>query len=226
MEIAELKDRIEPVSAERLASHGHASDAVRAWVRSVGINGPVVLVDTLPGRDIEAGIRCADTIVDEGGAAVVVHLNEPLSDISRAVVGLLCSVDATRVTPGADTDLAWMQQCARIRDLQTTCRSRLADAIDIVDPEVAGMAAFLIALAARRTPVVLVGAFAHAAAVVAQRQSLTAADWWRSGIAHRDPLIAAANERLRYDPWWLGIADVESEVINALMIGTLESASS
>ena len=116
-----------------------------------------------------------DQLADEAVGAVVLSTSTTLNDDVRAIVGLLCGRDATQITPAAPSDHDWMTQCARLRDVQAALRDRISDAPDLIDAQSAGLVGLLLGLAARGTPCVFVGAAAHAAAVVAQRQSLAAA---------------------------------------------------
>lgn len=224
MSVRELKSRIRSIGVDALATatavHG---DEVRGWWYCVASPGPVH-VETDPALvGIDAGIRRADAIADEGAGVVLLCTTSPVSEELRALVGLLCGVDATRVNAPADNDLTWMQACARLRDAQTALRDRMSDALDVVDTDGAGLVGLLLALAARGTPVVLVGTAAHAAAVIAQRQSLAATGWWRSGYCGTDPLESIACGRLQYRPWWTSDTRVQTDVLEQLIVGTISS---
>lgn len=221
MSFADVKMRIEAVEAQALADAMTTSgDPIRGWWTCVGGSGPVH-VDRTPGGDIDAGLRHADTLADEGVAVVVVHHTDAVSDRTRALVGLLCSVDASRVTPSCASDLEWMRRCAVIRDTQSELRDQLGRAIDIADAEVAATAALLIGLAARKTPALLIGAHAHAAAVFAQRQSVAAVTWWRSGFTEHDPLVERAQERLQFQPWITIRSTLSDETVDDMLLSVI-----
>lgn len=221
MSFADVKTRIDAVEAQTLADAVTTSgDPIRGWWTCVGGSGQVH-VDRQAGADIDAGLRRANTLADEGVAVVVVHHTHAVSDRTRALVGLLCSMDASRVTPRSESDLEWMRRCALIRDAQAELRDQLARAIDIVDAEVAATAALLLGLAARKTPVLLIGAHAHAAAVFAQRQSVAAATWWRSGFTEQDPLIARAQERLQLEPWVTIHTHLSDEIADDVLMSVI-----
>jgi hypothetical protein len=224
MTIPELKSRIRSIDAHRLssaiASHG---DAIRGWWACVAAEGAVHVErdPRLPGLD--AGVARADVLADEAVGAVVLSTSTTLNDDVRAIVGLLCGRDATQITPAAPSDHDWMTQCARLRDVQAALRDRISDAPDLIDAQSAGLVGLLLGLAARGTPCVFVGAAAHAAAVVAQRQSLAAAGWWRSGYCSSDPIDGVACERLQFKPWWSGRTEVGVDVLESLLVGTISS---
>lgn len=201
MALAEVKDRIAGVERQQLAdavaTHG---DTLRGWWACVGSPGTSRVIHD-SGADLEAGLQQADHLADEASAAVIVQIPGDVSASTRALIGLLCGVDASQITPPALSDADWMLHCADIRDTQTTLRDRLGDAIDIVEPSIAATAGLLLGLAARRTPALLIGTHAHAAAVVAQRQSIAAVSWWRSAFSGSDPLLRRAHERLQLEPW-------------------------
>lgn len=224
MTIPELKSRIRSIGSDALANatalHG---DAVRGWWACTAANGQVHVERDPLLSGIDAGIARADALADEGIGAVVLSTATPVHEDLRAIVGLLCGCDATGVTPKSVGDFEWMQACARIRDAQSTFRERITDAPAIIDPASAGLVGLLLGLAARATPCILVGTAAHAAAVIAQRQSMAASGWWRSGYCSSDPLESIACERLQFEPWWSGRTVVSPDVVETLVIGTISS---
>lgn len=224
MNLSDVKARIEPLSADALDAAMRRTDGIRGWVQCAGINGPTIVQSTAPGAGVERGLLRADALADEGVGAVIAHVQQPVSDLVRAIAGSLCGVDATRVTPPGASDIEWMKACMRVRDLQAAHRSRLPDALDLVDAPFAAVVGLLLGLAARKTPTLLVGPATHAAAVIAQRQSMAAATWWQSAMRDADPLVDVANERLRYEPWWSGRTEVSADVVDALIVGTIASA--
>ena len=64
----------------------------------------------------------------------------------------------------------------------------------------AAMTGFLLQAAARRTPVVLDGVVSGACALVAQRVTFRAADWWLAGHRSSEPAHALALTRLSLEP--------------------------
>lgn len=201
MALADVKDRIVAVENQLLADAiATSGDAIRGWWTCVRSNGRLHVVHDA-GADLDAGLKRADDLANEAVAAVLVQIPTEVSIETRALIALLCGVDASQITPAQPTDTDWMLHCAAIRDAQVHMRGRLGDAIDIVDPAVGATAGLLLGLAARRTPALLIGAHAHAAAVLGQRQSVGAASWWRSAFAAADPLVRRAQDRLQTEPW-------------------------
>lgn len=201
MALAEVKDRISAVDRQRLADAVATSgDPVRGWWACVGSSGRIELVHDAGGH-LDAGLHRADAVANEAVAVAIVQVPTVVSRETRALIGLLCGANASQVTPAQPSDAEWMRQCAAIRDAQVPMRDRLGDAIDIAEPTVAATVGLLLGLAARRTPAILIGAHAHAAAVIGQRQSVGAATWWRSAFAEADPLVQRAQDRLLMEPW-------------------------
>lgn len=210
MALADVKDRVVAVDRQQLADAvATRGDALRGWWSCVGSAGNVQVVHD-SGADLDAGLQRADQLADEAVAAVIVQIPGDVTTATRAVIGLLCGVDASQVTPPLPSDAEWMMHCAHIRDEQVALRDRLGDSIDIVESTVAATAGLLLGLAARRTPALLIGTHAHAAAVVAQRQSIGATTWWRSAFAGSDPLLQRAQERLQLAPW-ITVATIMSD---------------
>lgn len=219
-----VKSRIEAIPSDALASGTAASgDPIRGWWSCVATAGPLHVETTACGTTFEAGVAHADGLVDGGVGAVIMAPRVPVIDRTRAITGLLCHADAVAITPRSHSDIAWMQHCVTVRDLQAEEREHIADCLDRVDGETAGFVGVLLGLAARKTPVVLLGAAAHAAAVVAQRQSVSAASWWRSGCTGTDPILDIACQRLQFEPWWTARTDVLPEVLEELVAGTISS---
>lgn len=221
MSLSDVKSRIAAVDAEALAdATSRLGDDIRGWWACVG-NVGVIRTERVVTGGLEAGLQKADALADEAVAAVIIDCQTPLSDGARALVGLLCGVDASRVTPSHTSDTDWMRNCARIRDLQVELRDQLGRAIEVVDADVATTSSLLLGLAARRTPALLIGPHAHAAAIIAQRQSVAATSWWRSAVADTDPVVARANERLQYESWIAFRTRVDAEVLDEAVAGIL-----
>lgn len=224
MSVADTKARITAVPVDRLAAAtAEQHDVVRGWWACVGRDGDIVVErDCAPGG-IDGGIRRAEALADEGVAGVVLHPGTPVTDAVRSLVGLMCGVDASRITPPHPDDLQWMRHCETLRYQQSEFRGSLSEALELVDTAAASGVGLLLGLAARRTPVVLAGPFAHAVAVVAQRQAMAAGGWWRSGATDVDPLVAVANARLGYTSWWSTDIRVPDDVVSELLVGTMTS---
>ena len=75
-----------------------------------------------------------------------------------------------------------------------------AAAGDAGGADFAAITGFLLQAAARRTPVVLDGVVSGACALVAQRVTFRAADWWVAGHVSSEPAHALALSRLSLEP--------------------------
>lgn len=159
-------------------------------------------------RAVRAGIALADEEADSGTDLVV------LGDVSvggttpaAALIAALCGTDASVVTGrgGAPIDdLAWMRKCAAVRDALRRARPVLGDQLELLaavgGADLAAMTGFLLQCAVRRTPVILDGVVAAAAALVAQRVAFRAPDWWLAGHDSGEPAQAKALDRMALEP--------------------------
>ncbi|MEU1331947.1 nicotinate-nucleotide--dimethylbenzimidazole phosphoribosyltransferase [Streptomyces sp. NPDC005865] len=157
---------------------------------------------------LRAGMAVADEEADSGTDLVV------LGDVSvggttaaATLVAALCGTDASVVTGrGGDPidDLAWMRKCAAVRDALRRARPVLGDQLELLatvgGADLAAMTGFLLQCAVRRTPVILDGVVASAAALVAQRVAFRAPDWWLAGHDSGEPAQAKALDRMALDP--------------------------
>lgn len=224
MPIESVKSRIAAIPADDVAAAtARLGDEVRGWWACVANTGAVHIESESTMHTVADGVQRADALVDQGVGAVIVHLRSAIDDTSRAIVGLLCGADATAMTPQSGDDVTWMRACATLRDLQARYREHRADALDHVGDDVAGLVGLLLGLAARRTPAVLVGTAAHAAAAVAQRQSSAAVDWWRSGCASSDPLVDVVCRRLQFTSWLHVRTPIRPDVMDDAVAGIIAS---
>ncbi|GGV16002.1 nicotinate-nucleotide--dimethylbenzimidazole phosphoribosyltransferase [Streptomyces spectabilis] len=159
-------------------------------------------------RAVRAGIALADEEADSGTDLVV------LGDVSvggttpaATLIAALCGTDASVVTGRGGQpidDLAWMRKCAAVRDSLRRARPVLGDQLELLaavgGADVAAMTGFLLQSAVRRTPVVLDGVVAAAAALVAQRVAFRAPDWWLAGHDSGEPAQAKALDRMALEP--------------------------
>ena len=148
------------------------------------------------------GIREADRVIDSGATLVILRSTVIDEIRARALIGLLTRREASAVLgqPEGMTDAEWMNTCARIRDTMAGSRHLLGEPLALLEAMhalvVAEMAGVLLGAAARRTPVLLDGTEAWAAALVADRISHRARLWWRSATTSSDPARESAIERL------------------------------
>ncbi|KUL49845.1 MULTISPECIES: nicotinate-nucleotide--dimethylbenzimidazole phosphoribosyltransferase [unclassified Streptomyces] len=159
-------------------------------------------------RAVRAGMAVADEEADSGTDLVV------LGDISvggttpaATLIAALCGTDASVVTGRggeAIDDLAWMRKCAAVRDALRRARPVLGDQLELLaavgGADLAAMTGFLLQCAVRRTPVILDGVVASAAALVAQRVAFRSPDWWLAGHDSGEPAQAKALDRMALEP--------------------------
>lgn len=159
-------------------------------------------------RAVRAGMAVADDEADSGTDLIV------LGDVSvggttpaATLIAALCGTDASVVTGRggeAIDDLAWMRKCAAVRDALRRARPVLGDQLELLatvgGADLAAMTGFLLQCAVRRTPVILDGVVASAAALVAQRVAFRAPDWWLAGHDSGEPAQAKALDRMALEP--------------------------
>jgi nicotinate-nucleotide--dimethylbenzimidazole phosphoribosyltransferase len=140
------------------------------------------------------GASVADDEAERGTDLVVAAVTG--SAIAAAVaVSVLTDVEPIRVLArGAHAvdPAAWMLRAAAVRDTRLRVRGHRHEPgallTELGDPVLAAAAAFVLRAAARRTPVLLDGAGAAAAALVAFEQYPRAVRWWVSADRIDDPV--------------------------------------
>ena len=153
------------------------------------------------------GVAIVDDEVDNGtDLLVLADVGRGAGTVAAALVGVLTKRDASVVTSrgaGID-DERWMRRCAVVRDTMRRGRPVLGDQVALLasvgGPDLATATGILLGAAARRTPVVLDGIATAAAALVAQRMSFRAVDWWLAGHRSPEPAHAIALDRLGLRP--------------------------
>ena len=158
-------------------------------------------------RAVRAGMALADAEIDSGAELLVpADLGIGNTTPAAALIGALTRSDASMVTgrgTGID-DATWMRKCETVRDAMRRARPVLGDQLQLLatagGADFAAMTGFLLQAAARRTPVVLDGVMSGACALVAQRVSFRAVDWWVAGHQSSEPAHALALNRLSLQP--------------------------
>jgi len=170
-----------PPRAAWVASRSDAADAARA---------------------LSDGLAAADRDIDAGASLVVPTFEAPDPVGARTVIAVLCRAEASAVTyqsPGMP-DAAWMARCAQVRDRSAVVAVLRASPLALLDALDARPLAFaagvLLGASARRTPCLVDGTDALAAALVADRLSFRAREWWRSAATSPDPGRRAAIDRI------------------------------
>ncbi|MFG1925666.1 nicotinate-nucleotide--dimethylbenzimidazole phosphoribosyltransferase [Cryptosporangium sp. NPDC048952] len=136
---------------------------------------------------LDLGARVADEEVDAGADLVIpVVLTESALIPATVIIGSLCDVEPVRAL-GYDAhvpDAVWIERCAAVRDGMrrvSTAAATLATRRLLAiggGADLAAAAGFLVRTAARRTPALLDGVGAAAAALVARALAFEAPRWW------------------------------------------------
>ena len=149
-----------------------------------------------------AGIVVADRAVDAGATLLVVAPTGQDDVPARAVIALRTRREASAVLPqpAGMTDREWMARCEMVRDLAAAGQPFRGDPVAMLAATgatgLASAAGTLLAAAARRTPCLIDGTAALAAAVVADRLAYRARGWWLAASDSSDPARSAAIDRI------------------------------
>lgn len=155
----------------------------------------------------ERGVVVADVEID-GGADLLIAGDMGIGNTTAAsaITGLLAPAEVTAVVgrgTGVD-DHGWMRKAAAVRDAMRRGKPHKGEPLGLLaaigGADFVAMLGFLLEAAARRTPVVLDGSVPTAVALVAQRASYKARDWWQAGHRSPEPAHSAALGRLDLEP--------------------------
>jgi len=152
---------------------------------------------------LAAGVALADEEIDGGADLLIVALLGPDADTpALALVSILTNTEPVKVLPrGARTSPeAWMLRAIAVRDARRrgmTYRAQPAELLEALGcADAAACAGFLLRAAARRTPVLLDGLPAAAAALVAYEAQPRAVRWWESADLSAEPAHELALTKL------------------------------
>ena len=202
------------VARVRLVHTDGLSAAVRGLAADSGVGTRHVAVGV---RDVEpamdAAVAAADAEVDAGTGLLLLAAGDPAP--AAVVAALLTGVEPVRLLPrgAAVTDSAtWIADAARLRDRLRAVRPLRhqpgALLAELDRPGLAAACAFLLRAAARRTPLLLDGPGAVAAALLAADLRPRATQWWRVADTGPDAVQAHALRHLGDRPVLdLGTAD-------------------
>jgi NaMN:DMB phosphoribosyltransferase len=157
---------------------------------------------------IGAGVQAADAEVDGGADLVVLVAPADESDAApAALVSVLRGLEPVALLPRGVAGLdsaAWARRAAQVRDTRRAAVQfeSLPDALlaALGSPELAATAGFLLRASGRRTPLVLDGALALAAALLVYDIAPISADWWQAADTSPDPVHSRACEELGLQP--------------------------
>lgn len=174
-------------------------------------SGSIDVEDALTDDEARAAVRAGRTIADaevDGGADLLIAGDLGIGNSTPAsvlVAALTGSEPVAVVGRGSGIDdNAWMRKAAAVRDALRRARTVLADPVALLrtsaGADIAAMAGFLAQAALRKTPVILDGLVASAAALVAEELVPGARQWWTAGQRGGEPAHALALEHLDLEP--------------------------
>lgn len=194
---------------------GSSFRAVRALV--VGAQPPPVVLDAAAeagaqaiGVDDEGGVPAgaaiADDAIDRGAELLIVAVPGVRADAAIAV-SVLTGTEPVKVLArgAAATDPeAWMRLAVEVRDARRRCLPHSTDPDALIaelgSPRLAVAAGLVLRAAARRTPVLLDGPVAAAAALIAYEAQPRAVRWWAAADVGTEPLSRLVLDRLGQVP--------------------------
>jgi nicotinate-nucleotide--dimethylbenzimidazole phosphoribosyltransferase len=192
------------------------ADLAAATVRVVDVgvgkpSGRIDQEDALSADDVDAalraGVEVADDEIDSGTDIVIVgDLGVGATTIAAVLISVITNTEPVKVVGrgGGIDDNTWMRKATAIRDARRRAWPHRADTAELLasagGSDVAAMLGFLVRAAARRTPVLLDGVVASAAALLAQELQPRCVRWWRAAQRTGEPAQAVALRRLGLDP--------------------------
>lgn len=155
---------------------------------------------------ITLGIELADDAVDSG-ADLLIAAYPTTSSVAAVVSAVLTDTEPVKVLArgrhAIDPD-RWMASAVEVRDSRRTAMAFRHDPTGLLEsirnPFLAAAAAYVLQAAVRRTPVLLDGPGAAAAALVASQAQPRAVRWWLAADSPSDPAHDAALTALALVP--------------------------
>jgi nicotinate-nucleotide--dimethylbenzimidazole phosphoribosyltransferase len=158
-------------------------------------------------RAVQAGIDVADDEVDAGTDLVIVgDVGAGATTVAAVLTAVITSTEPVKVIGrgGGIDDDTWMRKATAVRDARLRAWPHRAVPAELLavagGADVAAMVGFLVRAASRRTPVLLDGVVATAAALVAQELQPRCVRWWRAAQRTSEPAQAVALSRLGLEP--------------------------
>ena len=187
---------------------GHAS--ARAQAVTEQVNATLEALD-VPESDsvtdaLDRGVALADAGVDAGCDLLIVADPDP-SPAAALLVSVLADLEPVallaRGAGAVDTD-RWIARAEALRDLRRdviALRGRPGELLDAVDqPSLAATTGLILRAAARRTPIVLDGSGAAAAALLCHTVQARTGRWWRFADRSPDPVHTKVMAELSAHP--------------------------
>ena len=217
---------------QRVAAVGVTSplpDPLRLGVRRLPLDPPAE-----PEEALAWGVDTADALADEGVDLLLLAVDDLRG---RRVLGAeLIGADAVSALgwPGADdgsTDAAltgivddeqWMRDVVQLRDGLRAVRGLSGEPMALLrglgSPTLAAAAGLLLRSAGRRTPAVLDGPGAAAAALLAREQAWECSDWWQVAPVREEALTDRVVARMQLTPlsgWAVPVEDGTAALLAA-----------
>jgi NaMN:DMB phosphoribosyltransferase len=175
------------------------AEPASSGLRYVADPGPVGVEDA-----VAAGAALADEEIDGGADLLIAACADP-STAAPTAIAVLTNTEPVKVlargNAATDPD-AWMTRAVEIRDVRRHVfpfRDRPQELLEALNrPVLASVAGFVLRAAARRTPVLLDGIAAVAAALVAYEAQPRAVNWWLPADVSSDPAHELALVKLGY----------------------------
>ena len=153
------------------------------------------------------GAATADAEIDAGADLLIMGgIGAGGTSTAAALISILASVEPVKTIgrgSGIDDD-AWMRKTSAVRDARHRGWAHRNDPTDLLrvvgGADVAAMAGFAFQAAARRTPLLIDGVVATAAAMVAAAAQPRLTRWWRAAQLTPEPAHALALGRLGLTP--------------------------
>jgi nicotinate-nucleotide--dimethylbenzimidazole phosphoribosyltransferase len=190
----------------RMALVGNPSAAVAELAAAADVGIVPLGLDADPAAACDAGVAAADAEIDGGADLLLLAAADP-SPASGVVVSLLTGAEPVALLPrgAAATDsAAWIAAAGALRDLRRRSlelRHQPAKLLaGVGSPALAAACGFALRAVARRTPLLLDGTAALAAALLCHDLHPRAAQWWQVADTSADPAHARAVQHLVQRP--------------------------
>ncbi|HEV7204304.1 MAG TPA: nicotinate-nucleotide--dimethylbenzimidazole phosphoribosyltransferase [Jatrophihabitans sp.] len=232
--LATTQGRFPPTAPHRprLVAFGRLPAAAAALAQASGVGVREIRLDsgTTVARALSLGAAAADAEVDAGADLAVVSAAGD-TRAAAVLVGLLTGAEPVALLPrgpaAADT-AAWIRAASALRDRRrevVSLRSQPDQLLDaLADPELGAVVGFVLRATARRTPLILDGPIALAAAVLAHDVQSRATRWWRVADSSPDPVQSRAVRELHHEPL-LGLDTAPGDgVAGVLAVAVLNAA--
>lgn len=152
--------------------------------------------------DVATGAALADDAID-GGADLLLVAAGPGAAHAAVAVSVLTNTEPVKVLArgiaATDPD-EWMARAIAVRDARRVCMPVRTDPDALLEhlasPRLAVAAGLVLRAAARRTPVLIDGPVAAAAALIAYEAQPRAVRWWAAADLGTDPLQELAFSRM------------------------------